>query len=426
MSNKNYKLVVVGAGAAGLMAAVTAAKLGVKGSDILLIEKNDRIGKKLFITGKGRCNITNACDRDAFFKNIMGQSKFLYSSFSVFDNNMVIDFFEEAGVKTKIERGERVFPASDHSSDVIGAFKRLINRLGIDLLLNTAVKSINTEYDSVTGVTLQDGTVIEANAVIIATGGVSYPLTGSTGEGFDMVKALGHSVTELRPSLVPVVAKEDYCKDLMGLSARNVNVTITDQDSGKKLYEDFGELLFTHFGLSGPLILSASALIGDEIRKKELTLSIDWKPALTEEKLDERILRDFSENINKDFRNSIGKLAPQRLCEAIIKLSKIDPHKKVCDITKEERQRLVSLLKDFKVTLTGLRDFDEAIITKGGVSLKEVSPKTLESKKIASLYIAGEMLDLDALTGGFNLQIAWSTGFAAGSAAAEQLSYLYY
>ena len=402
-------VIVVGGGAAGMMAAVFAAR---NGQNVQLLEKNEKLGKKLFITGKGRCNITNAADIEDLFTAVISNPKFLYSGFYSFTNQQVIDFFEELGVKTKIERGERVFPVSDHSSDVIAAFSRELKSLGVSVSLHTEVKELLCEQDKVCGVLLTNGKKMKADAVIVATGGISYPSTGSTGDGYRFAKEAGHKVTELLPSLVPMEVRQWYAKELQGLSLRNIEIRITD--GKKKLYEEFGEMLFTHYGVTGPVILSASSVVGKTLRKKELTLHIDLKPALSEEQLDKRILREFDTNHNKQYKNSIDSLFPAKLKPVMIELSEIEPEKKVNEITKEERQRLVHLIKDFTMTLTGLRGYNEAIITKGGVSVKEIDPGTMESKKMKGLYFAGEVLDLDAVTGGYNLQIAWSTGYLAG------------
>ena len=402
-------VIVVGGGAAGMMAAVFAAR---NGQNVQLLEKNEKLGKKLFITGKGRCNITNAADIEDLFTAVTSNPKFLYSGFYSFTNQQVIDFFEELGVKTKIERGERVFPVSDHSSDVIAALSRELKSLGVSVSLHTEVKELLCEQDKVCGVLLTNGKKMKADAVIVATGGISYPSTGSTGDGYRFAKETGHRVTELLPSLVPMEVRQWYAKELQGLSLRNIEICITD--GKKKLYEEFGEMLFTHYGVTGPVILSASSVVGKTLRKKELTLHIDLKPALSEEQLDKRILREFDANHNKQYKNSIDSLFPAKLKPVMIELSEIEPEKKVNEITKEERQRLVHLIKDFTMTLTGLRSYNEAIITKGGVSVKEIDPGTMESKKMKGLYFAGEVLDLDAMTGGYNLQIAWSTGYLAG------------
>ena len=404
------KVLIAGGGAAGMYAAVTAAALGHK---VELFEKNDRLGRKLFITGKGRCNLTNACDIEGLFDAVVTNSKFLYSSFYGCTNQDVIDFFEHAGVRTKIERGERVFPASDHSSDVIRALERELEKNGVKIRTNCPVKKVRISEEQVfLGYELENDSFVEGDAGIIATGGLSYPSTGSTGDGLRFAKELGHQVTECLPALVPMECKEPWAAELQGLSLRNVRARILD---GKKvLYEEFGEMLFTHYGVSGPLILTASSFVGKRLKKKELTLEIDLKPALTDEQLDHRILRDFEENKNRQFKNALGKLFPSKLIPVMVSLSGIDPEKKVNEVTREERQAFVRLIRHLPLTLTGLRDYREAIITKGGVSVKEVDPGTMESKLVKGLYFAGEVLDLDAVTGGFNLQIAWSTGCAAG------------
>ena len=404
------KVLIAGGGAAGMYAAVTAAALGHK---VELFEKNDRLGRKLFITGKGRCNLTNACDMEGLFDAVVTNSKFLYSSFYGCTNQDVIDFFEHAGVRTKIERGERVFPASDHSSDVIRALERELEKNGVKIRTNCPVKKVRISEEQVfLGYELENGSFVEGDAGIVATGGLSYPSTGSTGDGLRFAKELGHQVTECLPALVPMECKEPWAAELQGLSLRNVRARILD---GKKvLYEEFGEMLFTHYGVSGPLMLTASSFVGKRLKKKELTLEIDLKPALTDEQLDHRILRDFEENKNRQFKNALGKLFPAKLIPVMVLLSGIDPEKKVNEVTREERQAFVRLIRHLSLTLTGLRDYREAIITKGGVSVKEVDPGTLESKLVKGMYFAGEVLDLDAVTGGFNLQIAWSTGCAAG------------
>lgn len=403
------KILVVGGGAAGMMAAVTAARNGKK---VRLIEKNEKLGKKLFITGKGRCNITNAADIEDLFSAVVGNPKFLYSSFYSMTNDQVIDFFEELGVKTKVERGGRVFPESDHSSDVIRALEQEMKRLGIEIRLRTEAEEILAEDGRVTGVRLSSGKELHADAVIIATGGISYPSTGSTGDGYRFARECGHKVTDLSPALVPMEVKEWYARELMGLSLRNVEIRITD--GKKKLYEEFGEMLFTHYGVTGPVILSASSIVGKKLKEHPLTLHIDLKPALTEEQLDKRMLREFEANHNRQFKNAVDSLFPSKLKPVIVELSGIQEDKKVNEVTKEERLHFVRLIKDFSMTLTGMRGYNEAIITKGGVSVKEIDSGTMESKLVNGLYFAGEVLDLDAVTGGYNLQIAWSTGYLAG------------
>lgn len=409
-------VIVVGGGAAGMFAAIAAAK---NGHQVTLYEKNEKLGKKIFITGKGRCNITNAADMEELFDAVVTNSKFLYSSFYGYTNQNVIDFFEDAGVPVKIERGNRVFPISDHSSDVIRALEREMKKVGVKVCLNTEVKSVEAEKGKFNKVVLKDTTTQTADACIVATGGLSYRSTGSTGDGFRFAENVGHKVTQCFPSLVPMETKEPWICELQGLSLRNVEAKILD--GKKELYKDFGEMLFTHFGVSGPLIISASSYVGKKFmdkngQKKELTLEIDLKPALTEEQLDQRVLRDFEENHNRQFKNAITKLFPTKLIPVMLELGGIDPEKKVNSIEKEERKQFVHLIKHFHMTLTGLRDYPEAIITKGGVNVKEIDPGTMESKLVKGLYFAGEVLDLDALTGGFNLQIAWSTGYAAGNA----------
>lgn len=393
-----------------MFAAIFAAR---NGNEVHVLEKNEKLGKKLFITGKGRCNITNASDMDTLFDSVVSNSKFLYSSFYGYTNQDVMNFFEELGLKIKVERGERVFPESDHSSDVIAALSKEMRRLGVEVSLYTEVKKILTNEDGVTGVLLSDGKKIDGDVCIVATGGFSYQTTGSTGDGYRFAKENGHQVTDILPALVPLTVKETYGKELQGLSLRNVETSI--YDGKKELYREFGEMLFTHYGVSGPLMLSASSYLTKILRKKELRLAIDLKPALTMEQLDARVLRDFEENKNKQFKNAIGKLFPAKLIPVMLELSGIDPEKKVNEISKEERQGFVHLIKHFEMTIIGTRDFNEAIITQGGVKTKEINPSTMESKIIPRLYFVGEVLDLDALTGGFNLQIAWSTGYAAGS-----------
>lgn len=409
-------VIVVGGGAAGMFAAIAAAK---NGHQVTLYEKNEKLGKKIFITGKGRCNITNAADMEELFDAVVTNSKFLYSSFYGYTNQNVIDFFEDAGVPVKIERGNRVFPISDHSSDVIRALEREMKKVGVKVCLNTEVKSVEAEKGKFNKVVLKDTTTQAADACIVATGGLSYRSTGSTGDGFRFAENVGHKVTQCFPSLVPMETKEPWICELQGLSLRNVEAKILD--GKKELYKGFGEMLFTHFGVSGPLIISASSYVGKKFmdkngQKKELTLEIDLKPALTEEQLDQRVLRDFEENHNRQFKNAITKLFPTKLIPVMLELGGIDPEKKVNSIEKEERKQFVHLIKHFRMTLTGLRGYLEAIITKGGVNVKEIDPGTMESKLVKGLYFAGEVLDLDALTGGFNLQIAWSTGYAAGNA----------
>ena len=403
------KTLVIGGGAAGMFAAIAAAG---NGHEVHVYEKNEKLGKKLFITGKGRCNITNACDMETLFDAVVTNSKFLYSSFCGYTNQNVIDFFEQIGVKTKVERGERVFPQSDHSSDVIRALEAEMRRRGVQIHLYTEVRRVVSDEGRFSFIELADGSQIKGDSCIVATGGLSYQTTGSTGDGHRFAQENGHSVTPCMPALVPMTAKEDWVPRLQGLSLRNVSAVI--YDGKKRLYEEFGEMLFTHYGVSGPLMLSASSIVGKKLKEKELKLVIDLKPALSVEQLEKRVLRDFEENQNRLFKNAVGKLFPAKLIPVMIELSGIDEEKKVNIISREERQRFVSLIKNLPVTLIGLRGYNEAIITKGGVKVKEIDPGTMESKLVRGLYFAGEVLDLDAVTGGFNLQIAWSTGYAAG------------
>lgn len=419
---RNYQLIIVGAGAAGMMAAIAAAQHGISGEQILLLERNEKPGKKIYITGKGRCNLTNACEVEELFLNVPKNAKFLYSAFYTFTNQQVIEFFESAGMKTKIERGNRVFPVSDHASDVIGALKRMLERLHVQVRYHALVEQVKKMETGDFCVRLADGIACCAERLLLATGGKSYPTTGSDGMGYELARALGHTVTELRPSLVPFTSAEEDIRELQGLAPKNVRVWMTKMGNTNKknvLFDGFGEMLFTHFGVSGPLMLSASAIVNDAIQKENLTLHIDWKPALSEEQLDKRLIKIFEEKQNKQFKNALAGLAPAKLLPILVARSKIPEEKKVNEITKEERMALVRCLKDFTVTLNGLRGFQEAIITRGGIALKEVNPSTMESKLSPGLYFAGELLDLDAFTGGFNLQIAWSTGYLAGMSAAE-------
>lgn len=405
-----YDVVVLGGGPAGMIAAGTAASMGRK---TIIIEKNEKLGKKLFITGKGRCNVTNAADYDEFMKNIPKNSKFFYSSFNNFSNNDLIELFESLGLKTKVERGGRVFPVSDKSNDVIKALERYLHKYNVEVKLNSKLLNVKQEDGAVKGVLLDNGQFIECSSVIVCTGGVSYPQTGSTGDGYEIARSAGHTINELMPSLVPLIAKDAFIKDLQGLSLKNVAIKAIAEE--KLVYEDFGEMLFTHYGLSGPIILSASFYVSDYLRKKkEIRISIDLKPALSEEELDKRIVRDFEKNTNKQFKNSLDELLPQKLIPVIIALSGIDEAKEVHQITKLERKAFVKFLKGLNVNISGIRPIEEAIVTSGGINLKEINPKTMESKLVKSLYFAGEVIDLDAFTGGFNLQIAFSTGYVAG------------
>ena len=404
-------VIITGGGPAGMMAAIIAARRGFK---VTLVEKNEKLGKKLFITGKGRCNITNAGDTEDLFNSIVTNRKFMFSSFNGFSNYDTLGFFVVLGLQIKIERGNRVFPESDHSSDVIGALNRELKRLSVDVRLNTEVKDIIVNGGKATGVVVKCSgkeSTIQADNVIVATGGNSYQSTGSTGDGYRFARKLGHSVTPIVPALVPFNVAEDWESDLQGLSLKNVSIVVLD--GKQEIYSDFGEMLFTHFGVSGPLILSASSFAARRIKEHPLKLIIDLKPALSQEQLDERILRDFDEEKNKAFKNSLDKLLPKKMIPVIVRLSDIDGNKKVNEITKQERQKLVSLIKGLELTITGLRGFNEAIITQGGINVREINPTTMESKLVKNLYFAGEVLDVDALTGGFNLQIAWSTGYAA-------------
>lgn len=404
------KVVVIGGGAAGMIAAYSAAMSGKK---VDLFEKNEKLGKKIYITGKGRCNVTNACTDEEFFEKIVSNPRFLYSSYYGFQNFDMINLLEEHGVKTKVERGNRVFPVSDRSSDVIDALQRAMKKQNVKLHLNSEVKRICFNEDKVEGIELVDGKVILADSVIVATGGLSYPSTGSTGDGYRFAKEVSHKVTKLTPALVPFNIREAYIKELQGLSLRNIELSIK---KGKKVvYKEFGELLFTHFGVSGPTILSASSYIQNEMVGQEpLSLSIDLKPALDEEQLSKRLIRDFKRYSNKKFINALGDLFPTKLIPVMVAYSGIPEYKRVNEITKEEREHFMKCIKNFSCTIEGLRGYNEAIITKGGIDVKEINPSTMESKKKKGLFFAGEVLDLDAVTGGYNLQIAWSTGYAAG------------
>lgn len=401
---------VIGAGAAGLMAASTAAERGL---DVTVVEKNDRPARKVMITGKGRCNVTNNCTMiNDLVDNVPTNGRFLCSAFSAFMPYDVMEMFESLGVPLKIERGNRVFPVSDKAVDIVDALEKKRKNSGAKLVKGT-VKQILTEDGRVTGVELESGEKLFANSVVIATGGLSYPLTGSTGDGYELAKKVGHTVTELKPSLVALTCHENFCMDLHGLSLRNVSITVVDTEKYKEIYRDFGEMLFTHFGVSGPMILSASAHMRD-MKKRKYEIHIDLKPALNYKQLDERVQRDFREESNRNFINALDKLLPKKLVPVIVRLCGVKPATKVNQITKEQRARLVNLLKDLKVTVMGFRPIEEAIITSGGISVKEISPKTMESKICKGLFFAGEVIDVDAYTGGFNLQIAFSTGKLAG------------
>lgn len=400
------KVIVIGGGPSGMMAAIKASEK----NSVVLIEKNEKLGKKLYITGKGRCNVTNGKDIGEFFDYIPGNPHFLYSSLYSYTNIDTMNFFKERGVKLKIERGDRVFPESDRSSDIINALKRELENRNVDVMLNTRVIKLNIENNKVTSVVTENKNIVKGDYFIICTGGLSYPQTGSTGDGYSFAKNAGHSVTSLKPSLVPIEIEETFIKELQGLSLKNVELSIKADKN--ILYKDFGEMLFTHFGISGPIVLSSSRVVDE---KKNLKAVINLKPALSEEELDKRIQRDFLKYNNKDFKNALNELLPQKLINIIIKLSNIDEGKKVNSITKEERKRLGHLIQNFTLTVKGLRPIAEAIITIGGVDVKEVDPSTLKSKIINNLCFAGEVLDVDAYTGGYNIQIAFSTGYLAGA-----------
>ncbi len=409
------KVAVIGGGPAGMLAAISAAK---SSDDVTLFEKNNILGKKILITGKGRCNITSSLEIEDFISNIPGNGRFLFSVFQNFSNQDIISMLEKEGVKVKEERGNRIFPVSDRAEDVRFALEKITKKAGVNIKLNSNVKAIEVGEEGVKAVILENGK-FNADKIILATGGKSYPLTGSNGDGYEIAKKVGHSVKEIRGSLVPMLG-DNTCSKLQGLSLRNIGIYIYDKENDKKIYEDFGEMLFTHFGVSGPTILSSSAHVlryknvDEKMRDRSIILKIDLKPALSIEQLDTRILRDFEEVKNKQFKNSLDKLLPKKMIDVIIEKSKIDPDKKVNEITKEERHNLVNLIKNFEVKLLGFRPVDEAIITAGGIIVKEINPKTMESKLVSGLYFAGEIIDVDAYTGGFNLQIAYSTGWTSG------------
>ena len=411
-SSRFADIAVIGGGAAGLMAACYAARAG---ADVVIFEKKDRVGRKLRITGKGRCNVTNDCDRAEFMQSVASNPKFLYTALSRMSPADTKDFFEALGVPLKTERGKRVFPVSDKAQDIVSALHRACVDSGVRIIYQK-VDSLILEDGRAYGV-VSDGREYRTGGVIVCTGGLSYPATGSDGDGYRFARAAGHKIIDTKPSLVPIVSRGKLCAHLQGLSLKNVGFKITENATGKVVYEDFGELMFTHFGLTGPVVLSASAHISDIVPEK-YTAHIDMKPALTDKKLDERILSDFSGLKNKDFANSLDALLPQKMIPVIVGLSDIDPHKKVNSITREERERLVALIKDVQIPLERFRPIDEAIITKGGVCVTEVNPGTMESRLVGGLYFAGEVLDLDAYTGGFNLQIAFSTAAVAGESAA--------
>ena len=395
---------------------LAAGRLVELGCRVTVFEHSRSVCRKLLITGKGRCNVTNACDTEALFKNVVTNSRFLYSAFYTFTNENTMDFFRECGVPLKIERGDRVFPVSDKSSDVIAGLAQKLQQVGVKVRYQAEVNKVCTEEGRITGVMLQNGETLLCDACIVATGGVSYTSTGSTGDGYTFAKLCGHTIKDCYPSLVALKIAEPFAKELEGLSLKNVRLKVTQ--GKKELYNEFGEMLFTANGVSGPLVLSASAVITDKLSEKETILSLDLKPALSKEELDSRILRDFEEAKNKQFKNALDKLLPARLIRVIIEMSGIPEEKQVNSVTKQERNALVELLKGMKLHVTGTGGFNEAVITRGGVSVKEVNPSTMESKLVHGLYFAGEVLDVDALTGGYNLQIAWSTGYVAGSCAA--------
>ena len=411
------KVIVVGGGPAGMMAAISSAE---NGNDVVILEKMQSLGRKLLITGKGRCNITSSLDIDEFIKNTPGNGMFLYSVYKQFTNQDIIELLREEGLEVKEERGNRIFPVTDKSIDVLKCFTKRIKKLNIKVEYETKVEEILVEDNKVIGV-MANGKTIKTDKVILATGGKSYSLTGSTGDGYELVKKIGHTITEIKPSLVPLESyNKEMCKNMQGLSLRNVKIQFKDIEKNKIIYEDFGEMLFTHFGVSGPTILSSSAHlvrynnIEEKLKNKKIILKIDFKPALSEEKLDERILRDFNKQKNKEFKNSLVDLLPNKLIQTIVEKSNINPSKKVNEITKKERKNLVKLLKNFKLEISEFRPVEEAIITSGGINIKEINPKTMESKIIEGLYFAGEIIDVDSYTGGFNLQIAYSTGYVAG------------
>ncbi len=415
------KVVVIGGGPAGMMAAITASQ---KGDKVILIEKMKSLGRKLLITGKGRCNITSSLPIEEFIKNTPGNGKFLYSSYQRYTNKDIIKFLKEEGLEVKEERGNRIFPITDHSQDVLECFIKKLKKNNVEIHYNEKVEEIlykEKEGEKIVKGIKTNKEVIEADKVILATGGKSYPLTGSTGDGYDLAKKLGHTIKDIKPSLVPLeIYEKDICKELQGLSLKNVSIKLLDSEKNKNIYEDFGEMLFTHFGVSGPIILSSSAHlvryknIEEKYKNRSIKLVIDFKPALLEQKLEARILRDFDELKNKQYKNSLDKLLPQKLIPVIVRQSKIDATKKVNEITKEERRNLVHLLKSFTLEIKAFRPIEEAIITSGGINIKEIDPKTMESKIVKNLYFAGEIIDVDSYTGGFNLQIAYSTGYVAG------------
>ena len=407
------RLVIIGGGAAGMFAACFA---DTSRYEVILVEKNEKLGKKIYITGKGRCNLSNACEFDDLISHVMTNSRFLYGALRRLDNHKTIELFNEMGLKTKIERGNRVFPESDKASDVTKALEGRLRKNGVRVMLSSSVSKIECTDGMISGVVLQDGTHLDADACIVATGGLSYPTTGSTGDGYRFAKSAGHTIIDQVPSLVSLTAEGDFFSEIAGISLKNVVLGITRGD--KVITSDLGEMLFTHKGISGPLALSASAVIG--VITEDTFAHIDLKPGLDDRQLDERLLRDFSENINRKLSNSLDRLLPQKLIPVIIMMSGVDGDKKVNAITRQERDRLRTVIKDMKLRITGRGDFKEAVITRGGVNVKEISPKTMESKLVKGLYFAGEVIDVDALTGGYNLQIAWSTGYLAAIGANER------
>lgn len=405
-------VVIVGGGPAGMMAAITAADK----FNTVLIEKNDKLGRKMFISGKGRCNITNAKDIGEFFDFIPGNPHFLYSSLYSFTNEDTMNFFNKLGVKLKIERGDRVFPESDKSSDIISAMEKEMRKKGVNIRLNSKVKNFIYENNTIKAVQLDDDSIIKGDYFVLCTGGMSYPQTGSSGEGYNFAKELGHNIAEIKPSLVPITVEEEWIKELQGLSLKNVELSIVN-NKNKVLFKEFGEMLFTHFGISGPISLSGSRFVSKEPNLKAV---INLKPALSFEELDKRIQKDFIKYTNKDFKNSLDDLLPKKMIDSVIRLSGIDPDKKVNLITREERQNLVNLLHSFTLKIKGLRPIAEAIVTAGGINVKEIDPSTMQSKICKNLYFAGEIIDVDAYTGGFNIQIALSTGYLAGTKIGEE------
>ena len=417
------RVIVVGGGPAGMMSAITSAE---SNNEVIIIEKNNLLGKKLLITGKGRCNITSSLGMNEFIKNIPGNGKFLYSAFQNYTNLDIINFLKNQGLQVKEERGNRIFPVTDKSKDVLDCFINRLKELNVKIIYNTKIKEIivekNNGSETVTGVRTDKNVIYNAEKVIIATGGKSYPLTGSTGDGYKMAENLGHHITKIQPSLVPLnILELSTCKNLQGLNLKNIEIKILDEENQKIIYKDFGEMIFTHFGISGPIILSSSAHlvryknIKEKFHNNKIKIIIDLKPALSEEKLDSRILRDFESLKNKQFKNSLNDLLPHKLIDIVIDRSGINPDKRVNEINKNERKNLVKLLKGFTLTVKGFRPIEDAIITSGGIDIKEINPKTMESKLIKNLYFAGEVIDVDGYTGGFNLQIAYSTGYVAGN-----------